>query len=503
MPSEGTAPAARSASGTRAIALITAIFGAAFYAVFASGAFSPPGTAFFGHDIYDYYYRAVLDGRLDLPIRVLRLEGHYTPDGTGFLYHGLAPLMTRFAFGWAFPFGSFSMAAFSIWFWAVLGTAFYHAAFLKAGHAHFSKNPGHGYVIGLLLWFAGPGLLLSSNPGLYNEPISVAFAMTACVVFLWVRYVAARVFGWQSLILMALCAGLSVHARPNIAIGLYAVTLFAILIVLRSDLKRGVLPAVIALGILGLFGSGYVLINALKFGSPVTTHGSFTSGEVQQGFAYWGLEDENSERARGFNEHGRFNPLRVIPNGLIYTFDLPQSLPPFKEAGRKIRNLYADTTQPLYGFVRFEVPRIGIAYLWPGFLLLGAFALRTPRSEFTRYAPLMAGLFLTLLLTLSYATITLRYRVDLWPFIAVIALLGLAGLNHSTLSAGWNRFAGFALGLCAMLGISATALAALIMQIRLTETDIMSRWDFETCVELVVERGFSQERSETLCALPS
>ena len=68
--------------------------------------------SFHDFEIYDLYCFAMLDERINLPSRTIRFEGWYTADGAGYSYHGIAPLLPRVVFGWAWP---------SIWFWAVLG----------------------------------------------------------------------------------------------------------------------------------------------------------------------------------------------------------------------------------------------------------------------------------------------------------------------------------------------------------------------------------------------
>ena len=93
-------------------ALLAATLGAALYALMLADQRLGPLPDSFGapyYDIYNHYYLALREGHFDLPMRVLRIEGHYTPDGTGYPYHGLAPLLTRAALGWAIPAGmSFS-----------------------------------------------------------------------------------------------------------------------------------------------------------------------------------------------------------------------------------------------------------------------------------------------------------------------------------------------------------------------------------------------------------
>ena len=79
---------------------------------------------FFGETIYDSLYLALREGRLDLPMRILFNEGHYTEDGKGYIYHGMAPLITRLflPFGNNGPVMLYSYAPFSVYLWSILGS---------------------------------------------------------------------------------------------------------------------------------------------------------------------------------------------------------------------------------------------------------------------------------------------------------------------------------------------------------------------------------------------
>jgi len=93
-------------------AAVIALCGAALYALLLLQS-TRMGLAPFGYEFYDQVWLALLDGRLDLPARVLRLEGHYTPDGTAYFYHGLAPLVTRALLDPFLQIGQVSLSPFS------------------------------------------------------------------------------------------------------------------------------------------------------------------------------------------------------------------------------------------------------------------------------------------------------------------------------------------------------------------------------------------------------
>ena len=169
-------------------ALVCAVAGALIYAFLAFGLIMPQPYPEFGTDIYNAYFYQLLDGRFDLPLRMLTLEGHYSADGTGILYHGIAPLHTRLLLHPFVTIHTFHPAAFSVWIWSVVGTGFYHLAFFQV----LRKYAGQVSIIwalltGLAIWICSPGLLLSANPVLYHEPISIAYAAMAIASYLLVR----------------------------------------------------------------------------------------------------------------------------------------------------------------------------------------------------------------------------------------------------------------------------------------------------------------------------
>jgi hypothetical protein len=208
-----------------AVSLVIAVIGAAFFATLAFQLVLARDYPDAGNDIYDRYYVAILNGRLDLPIRVLGFEGHYRPYGTGYLYHGVAPLLTRFAFGWLVPLDKVSLAPFSIWLWAVVGTAAYHLAFLQVARRVWPKEgryPGiWAFLLASLVWFGSPGILLAANTSFFHEPIAVSYAATGLFVLVCTRYaIVEQPMRW-SLVAIAFLAAITLHARPNMAIDLY------------------------------------------------------------------------------------------------------------------------------------------------------------------------------------------------------------------------------------------------------------------------------------------
>ncbi|WP_299473010.1 hypothetical protein [uncultured Roseibium sp.] len=488
----------------RAIDLI--LIGMVFYAVLASGILQIPGIVPFGQSIYDEYYLALLDGHLDIPARVVQLEGHYAPDGTTYLYHGVGPLLTRFALGWFWPFESVGMAQFSIWAWACLGTLCYHAAFLKATAREMEQLGDKGLALSRLLslavWFSSPGLLLAANTSFYHEPIALAYAATGAFVLIWANVAFDDWPLWRTAIPCAALAAVTLHARPNVAIGLYVACTLCLVFLAATSLRQSWLRAGLALAILGASGVGFLGLNVARFGDATETHGRYTKDSIQYGFVFWGYEDRDSARAEAFKEHGKFNVKRIPHNVAIYTLDLPTIQEYVDPLSEQVHTFARNTLAGDLGFIRIEKPFAGILFLWPLWLVFALWSFKAQRSVWTKLAiPLTGGLVLAFL-TLSYGTITLRYRIDLWPALSLFVLAGLSAamprIAVTRNKAAWK----WGLGICFLAGLAMSAnVTGQLRQFRVSP-EATSVWSLEECRQLASLRDFSTEQTDTICQPP-
>jgi hypothetical protein len=400
--------------------MIIAMSGALYLAVLTYWTWTLSDQHHFGSQIYDAYYAALLDGRFDLSARVLRFEGHYAPDGRGYLYHGLAPLLTRFILGWAWPFEVLPMIGVSIWFWSVVGIAAWQSVVVTLARSADVWIMRRRLVLCLCgaLWVAGPGPLLVVNLSFFHEPIAVSFAFTGLFAAVWTRACHGQLGLGFAVALLAVFAAVVLHARPNVAVGLYFGTILAVLWGIKTARGAFVLPAFIALSLLGAGASGYLGANAARFGDIGSVHGSFSGDDIIYGNVYWGVEDADSERAAAFEEHGRFNILRVVPNGIVYIFYLPTG-----HLSVALERIYRGVTEPVLGFIRIEPMRLGLLMIWPMWCLLALSGIKAVRYD-PKMACLVVALAMSAGLTLAYGTIAFRYRFDLWSIVAVLACLG-------------------------------------------------------------------------------
>jgi hypothetical protein len=189
-------------------------------------------------------------------------------------------------------------------------------------------------------------------------------------------------------------------------------------------------------------------LNALRFGDPLTVDGSIRAEEdVVYGFLYWGVEQADSIRFVATAEEGRFHPGRIFSNVFSYV------LAPNVAAAAAGQSVLLGTS-----YVRLERPMVPLALIWTlwlGLALRGVAGGGLPRT------PLGVMFLATLpaaLLILSYPTVTMRYRVELWPVLFVLAASGGAALVRTGLDDRLKRRA----ILLSSVGVVSTAATVLV-----------------------------------------
>ncbi|WP_068117256.1 hypothetical protein [Tropicimonas marinistellae] len=493
-------------STSAVVTIVGALLGVVFYTLISARVLSNLTIPFFGMEIYDQLFLALRDGRLDLPARVLRFEGHYWPDGTAHLYHGMAPLLTRVLLAPFVEIGTVSLAPVSVWFWGTLGTFCWHMSFAEIARKHWPEDGRAGAVwaavLALLVWLCAPGLLLVVNFVLYNEPIVVAYALTAAFVLVWTRTVARERPIANVLWLLALLAAIAVHARPNVAVGLYAGTVFAAGLVLLRDRWRAVRPALLAMAILFAGGVAFLGLNAAKFGNVGQTHGTFEADGVQYGTTFWGADNIEGKKAAAFIEHGRFNLARIPANLMVYGAAPPQLLA--SRSYDRVVALHASLTEDRLGFIRIEKPGAGAIFLWTGFCVLAGIGLCSGIARLRPYAGLVLAAGTIAVVTLSYGTITLRYHVEIFPIIGVLALVGCGRFAPWAARARSKIAVGFlALVVCAVGAVSSGA-TALYSSVLLNEDPgtFFEPWSEEMCLDHTGQKNFAEARARQICRQP-
>lgn len=460
------------------------------------GHFMPP----FGDDVYDFYYLSLINGHMDIAPRIIRYEGHYTPDGVAFVYYGIAPMLVRVFMSPFIEIGTIPLSSLSVWFWSVTGTGIYHVLFARwladRAERHNRVYYTLQFLIALALWIGGPGFVLASNTAVYQEPISMAYALTAGFVWL-ALYPAkdeARCRIGLRLVLMALLAAIVLHARPNIAVGLYLVIGLLSLWYLWQDWRRALLPVALAFVMLGLGAGVYLGMNALRMGSAFAVNASFNMAVVQYGPTFLGIEAVDSERASAFRDYGRFNLWRIIPNLVIYLVDFE-----FSYASAALRWLHAVAISVTVGFVRIEGPSIGVLFLWPTWMIMAIASRGRIVREISTVNILLIGLLVVVVVTLSYGTITLRYRIDMWPLIAVLALLGTGPVAGIASMGERARSVLMVFGVIVVFGVMISIRTAAVHSMYFTYNTFSLPWTDHECAQIMERTGFDAEDLARLC----
>lgn len=385
---------------------------------------------------YNYYFLSLTEGRLDVPAAVIGREGHYDQAGRAFMYYGILPALARAVFAPFTDIRSFWSAPYLILSCTLSAGFIAQRTVLTLFNRTRREGPrgiGDITLLAILagaIWFASPIPMLSATPQLYHEPF--AFSLICTVAFIHLALTTAK-YTTRTLVMLALLAGLALLARPTMAVGLYAacaVLLLTVAIQTLLDFRAGriAMPSVIARAgrilvpsaVLGAFGIGYILLFWATTGASVDLNGSTHT----YGFLYFGCESPDSPRIQAFEEHGRFNLLRVVPNAFAHMIGGWTAFERMTEA----LNL---------GFIRREPPHAPGAILWAVWLgLAAAGAVHGFRAKRGATAVMPApgllacllGAAIAALLILSYGTVTYRYRVEFWPLLYVIALVGMVAL---------------------------------------------------------------------------
>ena len=379
---------------------------------------------------YDAYARAMLVGRLDVSRDVIGNEGFYV-DGKVYLYYGILPALMRLPFllaGMASP----SPRLF-VWIEATVAAALFHLTLARilALSCPPIRSAGNGTVAlmaGIAAWIASPCLLLVSNASIYHEPIGVALVCTGGIFLLLSGPIASALGGQPPqlsttrLTAIAILAGLSLHARPPLAVGLFLLTGLLCLWTLAdpSVAKRGlwgrllhaVRKSLLPGAMLTIAVVVFMIVNWLRFGDPMS------AGPLRY-YGYYLFLEGNSPRMQTFFQQGRFQLLRLIPNALVHVFGIYQ--------------VHEPLTKLLHvGALRLESPLHGMVLIWAPVVIMSVFGTRHLLGLARRNR--ICGLWLmgtsitlasSLVIMLCYSTVTLRYKFEMWPGLLFLAIIGL------------------------------------------------------------------------------
>ena len=371
---------------------------------------------------YNQYFLSILDGRLDVPVEAIGPEGWVYKDKV-YMYYGILPALAR---GLAYPFVNLETTPVSrlfVWLWSIGAVSVLQWVIIKK-YLVSSRTKVQWFILiffSFILWAGSVHLSIVQSASIYQEPYAASLFLIACYVALFSKDVLFNdSVSDLHLKSYALLAAMSVHARPNIAIFLYLMTVVLIIFdaYVRSKkevsgprlplgfIKRFIKQAVFPMLILALGGLLLLLMNYIRFGNPFTL--------IDGLYGYYLLEGTTLKLC-GFRESGQFNMLRIIPHAIYYFFG-------DYEAFKSISSFFS------LGYVSVGIPenRLIVAWVWPVaafvfMLIYQAKSIYASNIKNTLPAIYLSIAIFSALLMLSYGTIAYRYAADLWmPFLIAL-----------------------------------------------------------------------------------
>ena len=370
---------------------------------------------------YNHYFLSLLDGRFDIPPRMGFIEAQYGPDGRAYLYYGILPALLRAPFQPFLDLESRSLAPLVVWAGStgagLLATDLWRLAVQRTGLADVRAQAALAGAGAIGIWFASPIPVIAADAPIYNEPVALALMLSMAFLRLSLPLAWGARAGPGRILALAAVAALAVHARPHVALGLYAGWGLLLLILARSGaLRRASMPAASAAAalILAASGAGYLAINAARFGDALNYMGG---GPVVYGLHHLGFAPQLPPDPDAVPRGGRFEATRIISNGAAYLTGKP-----------------APALERLLGARgRHEFPP-NLLLLWGPWIWAFAAALvlllarRGGLAGIARPALAWPPLLATAIgaaLMLAYVTVTFRYTAELFPLVLAAVLLAM------------------------------------------------------------------------------
>jgi hypothetical protein len=393
----------------------------------------------------------LMHGRFDVDPQIVGGEEGFLRDGRVYPYFGIFPALLRL------PLWILGRMDVDLTLWSCLaaaciaGIAKVRAVLLLRRKG--MQNPIAEWAVGLMLAYIllGGSEVGHLNASVYTEVIGWAYAFGAIFVYFAVKGIANRGFDERMLCWMALCAGLALLTRVTGGIGL--IVAFALLLLVLAAFPRpaqstnseaghvtslrtylhnltarhSLLPASILAVLIAAEGT----VNYFRWGNPAT-------------FANWDLylaaRNGWPEFIELMHAYGAFNVVR-IPFALTYYFC------PVWALGFNPGTVFQSSwTRTLIGV---ELPPSSflltdlLAFCFIALLIVAVWRHRSRvLSTQARWAAAIAiGLLAPCILMLTAIYLAYRYRMEFYPEIDFLALMGLyLTLTDETALARFARF---------------------------------------------------------------
>jgi hypothetical protein len=405
----------------------------------------------------------LMQGRFDVDPQIVGDEEGFLRNGRVYAYFGIFPALLRL------PLWIFGRMDVDLTLWSCL------AAACIAGMAKVRavlllrrkgiQNPVAGWAVGLMLAYIllGGSEVGHLNASVYTEVLGWAYAFGAIFVYFAVKGIVNRGFDQRMLCWMALCAGLALLTRVTGGIGLI-VAFVLLLLVLAADpstvpssdsaaerrtsfrsyvralaARCSLLPASVLAALIAAEGA----VNYFRWGNPAT----FVNWDL-----YLAARDGWSEFTQGLHAYGAFNIVR-IPFALVYYF-CPVWALDFTNPAIVLQSSWARTLigveLPPSSFLLTDL----LAFCFIALLIVAVWQRRSGGlSPQSRWAAAVAiGLLTPCILMLTAIYLAYRYRMEFYPEIDFLALMGLYLTLTNEIALA--RFARFRRSMAAAVAIS-------------------------------------------------
>ena len=383
---------------------------------------------FFAYDhlwkAYNALATSILDGRLDVPYEAIGRESLYYNDKVYF-YYGYFPVILRLIVSPFVDLDTVTLARISVWLMSTTGATVLQYALIFYSRP---KNSPQQWdllskikliILSLIVWFGSAYFIIIQKGMIYHEPYAASLMFGS----LFIVVVYKDIF-WDfesrkyRLTLYAIIAALAVHTRQTVAVSLYLAVILLIIMLIMDTVKNkdgrdkitfytylveGINKSYMPLLILFLGGSILLFMNYLRFDDFL----AMAKGE----YGYIRAGETISQRLCGsyITKAGRFEIGRIIPNLIYYII-----------GGSYIHGRLIDYLG--LGYVRLEYYKIQFFWLWSSiFIIFLVVSGRLIKEFYTKHNyqtilinGLMGTFLISVLLLLSYTTITVRYVADLW-----------------------------------------------------------------------------------------
>jgi len=371
----------------------------------------------------------LLHGQFDVDPQMVGSEG-FLRNGHVYAYWGIWCALLRF------PLWFLGRMNTDITLWSILGSvclagmARVRTAILVWRHGAHNRTAKSAYDLMLAYAVLGAGEIGFLKVSIYQEAVSWGAAFAAVFVYFAIKGLITRRFDALTLSWMALCAGLALLTRVSTGVGLILAFGFLLLalaaesVANSADSHGHLIPRILralveqrfllSLGILSICIAATGAVNYFRWGNPRT----FAD------FRFYLMNRLYPDRVARTQVYGVFN-LHRIPLGLVYYF-FPIWV--IRTSGGAL--LFEQTQARLLDFAELPPSSFLVTDLLPMcFILFLVLALRRRRSvglaPFSQWAPIAGGLLAPCILMLTFGSMAYRYRMEFYPEIDFLALLGL------------------------------------------------------------------------------